>query len=43
MVRFVPLIQASSLLTVGFSSGIFGLYELPDFNDIHTLRCVRPL
>ncbi|KAL7275789.1 U3 snoRNP protein [Rhizina undulata] len=27
----------SGLLVVGFSSGIFGLYELPDFNMIHTL------
>lgn len=25
------------LLVVGFSSGVFGLYELPDFNNIHTL------
>ncbi|KAI9676405.1 MAG: hypothetical protein M1817_000562 [Caeruleum heppii] len=27
----------SSLLVVGFSTGVFGLYELPDFNQIHTL------
>lgn len=27
----------SSLLIVGFSSGIFGLYELPSFSNIHTL------
>ena len=27
----------SGLLVVGFSNGIFGLYELPDFNLIHTL------
>ncbi|PCH06693.1 Small-subunit processome, Utp12 [Penicillium occitanis (nom. inval.)] len=27
----------SNLLVVGFSNGIFGLYELPDFNNIHTL------
>ena len=26
------------ILVVGFSSGIFGLYEMPDFNMIHTLR-----
>lgn len=26
-----------NLLVVGFSSGLFGLYELPDFNNIHTL------
>lgn len=25
------------LLVVGFSSGVFSLYELPDFNPIHTL------
>jgi periodic tryptophan protein 2 len=25
------------LLVVGFDSGVFGLYELPDFNCIHTL------
>ncbi|KAL8755709.1 MAG: hypothetical protein Q9199_003452 [Rusavskia elegans] len=31
--------QASSkLLIAGFSSGLFGLYELPGFNMIHTLR-----
>ena len=28
----------SSLLTVGFSNGLFGLYELPEFNNIHTLN-----
>lgn len=28
----------ASLLVVGFSNGIFSLYELPDFNMIHTLR-----
>ncbi len=28
----------SKLLVVGFSTGIFGLYEMPDFNMIHTLR-----
>ncbi|KAF3912824.1 Xenin [Arthrobotrys entomopaga] len=27
----------SDLLVVGFSSGIFSLYEMPDFNLIHTL------
>lgn len=32
----------SNLLVVGFSSGVFGLYELPDFNTIHTLRSVLP-
>lgn len=28
---------SSNLLVVGFSNGTFGLYELPDFNQIHTL------
>lgn len=28
----------SNLLVVGFSNGIFGLYELPEFKMIHTLR-----
>lgn len=28
----------SNLLVVGFSNGLFALYELPDFNQIHTLR-----
>ncbi|KAJ3056133.1 hypothetical protein HK097_007965 [Rhizophlyctis rosea] len=27
----------SNLLVVGFNSGIFGIWELPDFNNIHTL------
>ncbi|KAI0124381.1 WD40-repeat-containing domain protein [Xylariales sp. AK1849] len=27
----------SNLLVAGFSNGIFGLYELPEFNMIHTL------
>ncbi|EHA51562.1 periodic tryptophan protein 2 [Pyricularia oryzae 70-15] len=27
----------SNLLVAGFSNGIFGLYEMPDFNLIHTL------
>jgi len=31
----------SNLLVVGFSNGLFALYELPDFNQIHTLRYVR--
>ena len=33
---------ASDLIVVGFSNGIFGLYELPDFNMIHTLRFYYP-
>lgn len=28
----------SNLMVAGFSNGIFGLYELPDFSMIHTLR-----
>ncbi|KAI0472163.1 WD40-repeat-containing domain protein [Xylariaceae sp. FL0804] len=28
---------ASNLLVAGFSNGLFGLYEMPDFNAIHTL------
>ena len=31
----------SNLLVAGFSNGLFGLYELPDFNQIHTLRLVK--
>lgn len=27
----------TNLLVAGFSNGIFGLYEMPDFNQIHTL------
>jgi len=27
----------SKLLVVGFGNGTFGLYEMPDFNNIHTL------
>ena len=30
--------KASNVLIAGFSNGVFGLYELPDFNNIHTLR-----
>ena len=26
-----------SLLVVGFTSGVFGLYEMPGCNNIHTL------
>lgn len=28
---------ASNLLIVGFSTGVFGLWEMPDFSNIHTL------
>lgn len=31
----------SNLLVVGFSNGLFGLYDLPEFNMIHLLRYVR--
>ena len=27
----------SNLLVAGFSNGVFGLYEMPEFNMIHTL------
>lgn len=27
----------SNLLVVGFSNGLFGLYDLPEFNQIHQL------
>jgi periodic tryptophan protein 2 len=30
--------KASGLLVVGFSNGIFGLYEMPSFSNVHTLR-----
>ena len=30
--------KPSHVLVVGFTSGIFGLFEVPDFNPIHTLR-----
>ncbi|TIB05736.1 hypothetical protein E3P96_00955 [Wallemia ichthyophaga] len=29
--------QKSSLLVVGFSTGVFGLWELPSFTNLHTL------
>ncbi|KAI0056211.1 WD40 repeat-like protein [Artomyces pyxidatus] len=29
--------RASGLLIVGFSSGVFGLWEMPDFTNVHTL------
>lgn len=32
-----------NLLVAGFSNGLFGLYELPDFNMIHTLRCTSTM
>jgi periodic tryptophan protein 2 len=36
-VRCAAFHAESSLLVAGFSNGIFGLYEMPDFNMIHTL------
>ena len=30
----------SNLLVVGFSNGLFGLYDLPGFNVIHMLRYI---
>lgn len=29
---------SSNMFVAGFSSGVFGLYQLPDFSMIHTLR-----
>ncbi|KAI1079307.1 WD40-repeat-containing domain protein [Whalleya microplaca] len=36
-VRCASFHAESNLLVAGFSNGIFGLYEMPDFNTIHTL------
>ncbi|KAK6849635.1 hypothetical protein PG995_013468 [Apiospora arundinis] len=36
-VRCASFHAESNLLVAGFSNGLFGLYELPDFNTIHTL------
>jgi periodic tryptophan protein 2 len=36
-VRCASFHPESNLLVAGFSNGIFGLYEMPDFNPIHTL------
>ncbi|KAK3939540.1 WD40-repeat-containing domain protein [Diplogelasinospora grovesii] len=36
-VRCAAFHPESNLLVAGFSDGIFGLYEMPDFNMIHTL------
>ncbi|KAI5924647.1 WD40-repeat-containing domain protein [Camillea tinctor] len=36
-VRCASFHPESNLLVAGFSNGIFGLYEMPDFNNIHTL------
>ncbi|KAI1313144.1 periodic tryptophan protein 2 [Xylaria venustula] len=36
-VRCTEFHPDTNLLVAGFSDGIFGLYEMPDFNPIHTL------
>jgi periodic tryptophan protein 2 len=36
-VRCAAFHPQSNLLVAGFSNGIFGLYEMPDFNNIHKL------
>ena len=36
-VSSVAFHQSSQILIVGFSTGVFGLYEMPDCNNIHTL------
>ncbi|KAF6808361.1 periodic tryptophan protein 2 [Colletotrichum sojae] len=37
-VRCATFHPGSNLLVAGFSNGTFGLYEMPDFNMIHTLN-----
>ncbi|KFA75475.1 hypothetical protein S40288_01209 [Stachybotrys chartarum IBT 40288] len=36
-VRCAAFHPKSNLLVAGFSDGVFGLYEMPDFNNIHKL------
>lgn len=36
-VRCAAFHPATNLLVAGFSDGLFGLYEMPDFNNIHKL------
>jgi periodic tryptophan protein 2 len=36
-VKCVAFHAVSNLLVAGFSNGVFGIYEMPDFNMIHTL------
>ncbi|KXJ92855.1 periodic tryptophan protein 2 [Microdochium bolleyi] len=36
-VRCASYHPESNLLVAGFSNGVFGLYEMPDFNQVHTL------
>ncbi|KAI9316685.1 WD40 repeat-like protein [Dichotomocladium elegans] len=40
-VRSCQFFSASNLLVVGFSTGLFGLYELPSFTNIHTLSITQ--
>lgn len=40
-VKSVAYHTQSNLIVAGFSNGIFGLYELPEFNMIHTLRSIN--
>ncbi len=37
-VSCATLHKPSSLLVVGFNSGMFSLFEMPEFNLIHSLR-----
>lgn len=37
-VNVAEFFAASNLVVVGFNSGLFGLYEVPHFTAIHTLR-----
>ena len=37
-VKSCAFFAPSSLLVVGLSNGVFGLYEVPSFVNIHTLR-----
>ncbi|CDS10720.1 hypothetical protein LRAMOSA11206 [Lichtheimia ramosa] len=40
-VRSCQFFAPSNLMVVGFSNGIFGLYELPGFTNIHTLSITQ--
>jgi periodic tryptophan protein 2 len=37
-VNVAEFFSASNLVVAGFSNGLFGLYEVPHFTAIHTLR-----
>lgn len=39
--RCVAYHDASKLLVAGFSNGIFGLYEMPGFQMLYSLRCAH--